>query len=66
MDVISTLGKNIPGVGLYDVNLKNRKSFSKWDGKCPKRKTVFVETYEKNKRVPTPGPGSYFSKKSKS
>lgn len=56
----------MPGVGKYDVDLEDRKSFSKWDGKSPKRKTLFVDTYEKNMRCPTPGPASYFLKESKS
>lgn len=65
LDEVETLGKMNPGVGKYDVDVKHRKSFSKWDGKCPKRQTIFVEAYEKNKKTPTPGPASYFAKKAR-
>lgn len=44
--------------------MEDRKSFSKWDGKYPKRKTIIAEMFEKSKRCPTPGPGSYFKRKS--
>ena len=64
LDEIETLGKKIPGVGQYKVEVEGRKSFSKWDGKYPKRKTIIAETFEKSKRCPTPGPGSYFKRKS--
>ena len=58
------MGKIIPGVGQYNVKVEDRKSFSKWDGKCPKRKTIITETFERSKRCPTPGPASYFRRKS--